>query len=92
MARLRTYDPGIPCWVDVMCLDTAKAAVFYRELFGWEAVSQGRAEETGGYAIFQLDGTDVAGIGPGEPPGGPPTSASPTPTTRPCWRGSTGRP
>ena len=67
MARLRTYDPGIPCWVDVMCLDTAKAAVFYRGLFGWEAVSQGRAEETGGYAIFQLDGTDVAGIGPGEP-------------------------
>ncbi|HMG41606.1 MAG TPA: VOC family protein [Acidimicrobiales bacterium] len=69
MARLRTYDPGVPSWVDVMCHDTAKAATFYRGLFGWEAVSQGPTEVTGGYAIFQLDGHDVAGIGPGEQPG-----------------------
>jgi len=68
MARLRTYDPGVPCWVDVTCHDPAKVAAFYRGLFGWHAVSQGRAEDTGGYAIFQLDGQDVAGISPGENP------------------------
>jgi len=66
MGDLRTYEPGTPSWVDLGCPDPAGAAEFYAALFGWEAVSQGPVEETGGYAMFRLGGCDVAGLGPGE--------------------------
>jgi hypothetical protein len=68
MGDLRTYEPGTPSWVDLGSPDPAKAAEFYEALFGWEAVSQGPVEETGGYMMFRLDGRDVGGLGPGEHP------------------------
>ena len=68
MAGQRTYEPGTIAWVDLFCRATTPASEFYGGVFGWEAVSQGPVEETGGYAIFQLDGRDVAGVGPGEHP------------------------
>ena len=64
MGDLRTYEPGTPSWVDLGSPDPAKAADFYDALFGWEAVSQGSVEETGGYMMFRLDGKDVGGLGP----------------------------
>jgi predicted enzyme related to lactoylglutathione lyase len=68
MGDLRTYEPGTPSWVDLGSPDPAKAAEFYDALFGWQEVSQGPVEETGGYMMFHLVGKDVAGLGPGEHP------------------------
>jgi hypothetical protein len=65
---LRTYEPGTIAWVDLASRAMGPATEFYGGLFGWVAVSQGPAEQTGGYAIFQLDGVDVAGVGPGDRP------------------------
>jgi predicted enzyme related to lactoylglutathione lyase len=62
-----SYDNGVPSWVDVQCPDTAKAAAFYSGLFGWDV--QFGPPEAGGYAIAQLRGRSVAGIGPQPVPG-----------------------
>lgn len=64
MPERTSYDPGTPSWVDISTPDTVAAKEFYGGLFGWEAVDAGPAEETGGYANFQLHGVNVAGIGP----------------------------
>lgn len=61
-----TYEPGTIAWVDLMCPRPAVAAEFYGGVFDWKAVSQGPAEETGGYALFRRAGQDVAGLGPGD--------------------------
>lgn len=55
------WDPGTPCWVDLMTTDQAAAHEFYAELFGWHVEVGG--EETGGYAMARIDGRSVAGIG-----------------------------
>ncbi|MFF8726895.1 VOC family protein [Streptomyces sp. NPDC015171] len=56
------YATGTPCWVDLMAKDQQAALDFYRDLFGW----QGRPgpAEFGGYAVCDLHGKAVAGIGP----------------------------
>ena len=36
MSERDGYIPGVPCWVDTNQTDPAKAAEFYRGLFGWE--------------------------------------------------------
>jgi uncharacterized protein len=59
--RESAWDPGTPCWVDLMTTDQAAARAFYGELFGWEA--EVGPEETGNYATERLDGRSVAGIG-----------------------------
>ena len=67
----REYPAGAPSWVDVTSPDVDASVAFYGDLFGWEAVSNGPDEETGGYRMFRRDGLDVAGIGPtqaGAPP------------------------
>jgi predicted enzyme related to lactoylglutathione lyase len=72
MPERTSYDPGTPSWVDLTTPDTDAAKRFYGELFGWQAADAGPAEETGGYAMFTLNGHNVAGIGPtmgeGQPP------------------------
>jgi predicted enzyme related to lactoylglutathione lyase len=66
------YPQGMPSWVDLSSPDLDASSRFYGELFGWEvAATQGSAEETGGYRMFNLDGLNVAGLGPvqeGQPP------------------------
>lgn len=42
--------------------DGDAAASFYGELFGWETVSGGPPEQTGGYRMFMQDGKAVAGL------------------------------
>ncbi|WP_208024526.1 VOC family protein [Amycolatopsis pithecellobii] len=68
------YDPGTPCWVDLTTPDIDGAARFYSELFGWEVIDQG--SEYGGYRMCQLRGKPVAGMGPQQQPGMPPTWTS----------------
>ena len=58
-----TYPHGVPCWVDLATADVDGAIAFYSGLFGWQAGEPG-GPETGGYRTFQLDGDDVAGLGP----------------------------
>jgi predicted enzyme related to lactoylglutathione lyase len=47
---------GAFSWVGLLTSDIDSAASFYGDLFGWEAVD----EDGSGYAIFRLDGEDVA--------------------------------
>jgi predicted enzyme related to lactoylglutathione lyase len=64
-----SYEHGVPSWVDLGTPDAAKTAEFYSALFGW-TVQQG-PPEAGGYAIAELRGRPVAGIGPQQNPGPP---------------------
>lgn len=56
------YQHGQFNWVDLSAHDASAAKSFYGELFGWTCADQ---DTQGGppYAIFQLDGRHVAGIG-----------------------------
>jgi predicted enzyme related to lactoylglutathione lyase len=60
------YTAGTPCWIDLMAKDQQAALDFYRDLFGWEG-RPGPAE-FGGYAVCELNGKAVAGIGPAMAP------------------------
>ncbi|WP_405553343.1 VOC family protein [Streptomyces sp. NBC_01171] len=64
------YPTGAPCWVDLMAQDQQAALDFYRDLFGWQG-APGPAE-FGGYAVCELHGRAVAGIGPATAPEGIP--------------------
>ncbi|HWD56147.1 MAG TPA: VOC family protein [Acidimicrobiales bacterium] len=65
------YDDGVPSWVDLGSTDPAKTRTFYGELFGWNC-PEGPAE-AGGYAVCDIAGKTVAGIGPQMNPDFPPT-------------------
>lgn len=54
------YEPGTPCWVDLMVPDQQAALDFYRDLFGWQG--EVGPEEFGGYSVCTLNGKPVAGI------------------------------
>ncbi|MFD8752536.1 VOC family protein [Kitasatospora sp. NPDC059577] len=54
------YQPGTPCWIDLMASDQQAALDFYRDLFGWQG-EVGPAE-FGGYAVCTLNDRPVAGI------------------------------
>lgn len=64
------YPTGTPCWVDLMAKDQQAALDFYRDLLGWQG--QPGPEEFGGYAVCELNGKAVAGIGPVMAPEGMP--------------------
>ncbi|HKE79456.1 MAG TPA: VOC family protein [Solirubrobacteraceae bacterium] len=64
MTERTSYEPGTPSWVDLATPDVDASARFYGELFGWDLVSAGPVEETGGYGMFKLRGRSVAGVGP----------------------------
>ncbi|MCF2527089.1 VOC family protein [Yinghuangia soli] len=65
------YTQGTPCWTDLMASDQQAAIDYYSDLFGWNG-EVGPAE-FGGYAICELRGKPVAGIGPAMAmDGGPP--------------------
>ncbi|GAA3723192.1 VOC family protein [Streptomyces tremellae] len=69
------YQPGTPCWIDLVVPDQQAALDFYRDLFGWQG--EVGPEEYGGYSVCTQRGRPVAGImramsGGGEPPP-PPT-------------------
>lgn len=63
---------GAPIWFDLMSSDPAKAADFYREIFGWE-VEGPPQEEFGGYQNFTLHGKRISGLNGVMGDGGGPT-------------------
>lgn len=73
MTERNSYDPGTPSWVDLSTPDVDASARFYGAVFGWQAQSPGPPEETGGYAMFTLNGRNVAGVGPLQGERQPPT-------------------
>jgi predicted enzyme related to lactoylglutathione lyase len=68
MSERDGYQPGVPCWVDLLAPDPGAAMAFYGELFGWEFDGPG----PGDYYEVQLRGRHVAGIG--AQPSGVPTA------------------
>jgi predicted enzyme related to lactoylglutathione lyase len=54
------YEPGTPCWTDLMVPNQQAALDFYRDLFGWQG--EIGPEEFGGYSMCTLKGKAVAGI------------------------------
>ena len=54
------YQPGTPCWIDLMVPEQQAALDFYTGLFGW--AGEVGPPETGGYAVCTLHGKPVAGI------------------------------
>ncbi len=69
--KVTQYDNGVPNWVDLGSPDVAASKQFYSQLFGWEPVDGG--PDSGGYLIFHKDGAAVAGAGPLQGPGQPPS-------------------
>jgi predicted enzyme related to lactoylglutathione lyase len=54
---------GVPCWVELACLDEAVAQNFYGGLFDWQfAVRRDPATATGRYTISSLGGVAVGGL------------------------------
>jgi uncharacterized protein len=62
MPEFTSYDPGVPCWVDLASSDLAQTAGFYSDLLGWTTEDQG--PEAGNYHLAKVNGKLVAGIGP----------------------------
>jgi uncharacterized protein len=58
------YQPGVPCWVDLLAPDPAATMGFYGKLLGWEFDGPG----PGDYFVAKKRGRDVAGVG-AQPPG-----------------------
>jgi hypothetical protein len=69
MPTFSSYPPATPSWVDLMAPDPKTAAAFYGTLFGWTTSDMG--PDAGGYAMFQKDGANVAGVGPTQGDGHP---------------------
>ena len=57
------YPAGVPCWMEITPPDPQAAVAFYGSLFGWQFESRG---PVGDYHVGQLDGYDVAAVGPSE--------------------------
>ncbi len=69
MAKRTSHPAGTPSYVDIGSPDPAATAAFYSALFGWTVNDLG--PDAGGYSMAQLEGDDVAGIGPAQSPGPP---------------------
>lgn len=64
MSERTSYEPGIPCWIDLAVSDLDAAVDFYGALFGWDMPEAENAEQTGGYRQALLRGKPVAGVMP----------------------------
>lgn len=62
VTRDTPWADGTPCWVDLGTNDIPKAISFYSSQFGWDITPGG--PEAGGYSMAQLEGRNVAAIGP----------------------------
>jgi predicted enzyme related to lactoylglutathione lyase len=66
MHIVKGYPDGVFSWVDLSTPDTEGSKAFYSGLFGWEALDLPLGD-FGFYTMFQIDGHDVAGMGPMSP-------------------------
>ncbi len=71
VTRDTAWPAGTPCWIDIGVADLPKAKAFYGALFGWQ-ITDG-PPEAGGYSMCEIDGKQVAGIGPKMGPADMPT-------------------
>ncbi len=71
MSERDGYIPGVPCWVDTNQTDPAKAAAFYRGLFGWELEESMPEGAPGSYLTARLHGGEVGAVS-SMPEGGSP--------------------
>lgn len=60
--RTRSWPTGVPCWADLTVPDVDAAKRFYTSVLGWSY--RPTDIEFGGYAIAEVDGAAVAGLGP----------------------------
>jgi uncharacterized protein len=72
VTRDTAWAEGTPCWVDLGVADIPRAKQFYTGLFGWQ-ITDG-PPESGGYAMCEIGGRPVAGIGPKMSPAEVPAS------------------
>ena len=63
MAERTQYVPGTFSWTDLATTDQDAAKQFYGQLFGWTAIDNPAGDGVV-YSMMQIDGKDVAGIGP----------------------------
>ena len=73
MSTRDDYEPGVPCWVDMLQPDPDAAMAFYAELFGWQFAGPGEmpGDPPGRYFVARMRGRDVVGVG-SHPTGSPP--------------------
>ena len=67
MTEMKSYENGMPCWVDLGVPDVEKSAAFYAALFGWQ-IEIGPAE-MGHYSNAMVRGVPVAAIADQQQPG-----------------------
>jgi len=65
------FKHGLPSWADLGSPDPDESASFYGELLGLETTEAD--EELGGYRMFLREGRQVAGLGPLQQEGQPPS-------------------
>ncbi len=65
VVREEKWDPGTPCWVDIMVSDLARSQAFYRAVLGWDFTEV--EAEYGGYCNATVGGHPVAGMSPTMP-------------------------
>ena len=63
MAETKTAVANKPAWVDLSSSDAAASRAFYSQLFGWK-IEVNPDPQYGGYAMAEVGGKQVAGIGP----------------------------
>jgi predicted enzyme related to lactoylglutathione lyase len=68
MVEMTSYEPGVPCWVDVSSRDLPATVAFYKGLFGWDSFEPPGG---GGYTMFVQRGKQVAAAGPAMDPNAP---------------------
>jgi len=68
------YEPGTPCWIDLVSPDVDASGAFYTKLFGWKAEAQSDSSGRWIYTMFRKGKQDAAGLS-AQPPamaGAPP--------------------
>lgn len=70
MTQMAVATSHKPIWIDLGSQDAEASRAFYSKLFGWR-IDVNPDPQYGGYGRAQLDGQDVAGIGPGQSPDQP---------------------
>jgi predicted enzyme related to lactoylglutathione lyase len=61
MPEMKTpYQPGTPCWIDLVVPDQQGALDFYARFLGWSG--EIGPPETGGYSVCMMQGKPVAGV------------------------------
>jgi uncharacterized protein len=62
MSEKTSYEPGMPCWIDLGTPDQDAAAEFYGALFGWRVEEDENAKQTGGYRVAMLGDKPIGGV------------------------------